>query len=351
MLSGKALDTVRACRFCWMCRHLCPVGLATGREVHTPRAKALLLDMEQKGSGSMEDYAEDMFRCCLCASCAENCETGYDPTAFIREARREIVANGAAPEAVMALVDAYLAEESAGGTAGQGEILLYCGAKDTEAGKEMAGAFGRLLEKAGIPYIAWENEPPDGNRLYDLIGETAEVRRIAERCRDAIHASGARKVVVLNPSAARMFKQEYPAWGLEISAEIVTATSFAAELLKTGKLHMKKAGGMVTYHDPCRLARDLEETEPAREIIRAMGYELKEMIQSGKLTKCCGGVVLDAHSPETAKLTAQGRLADAERIDADVVVVACPGCGSVLGKGEGKVEVKNLFVLMEENIG
>ena len=33
------------------------------------------------------------------------------------------------------------------------------------------------------------------------------------------------------------------------------------------------------------LARDLEETEPARQLIRAMGYECKEMIQSKKTTK------------------------------------------------------------------
>lgn len=349
MLSGKALDTIRACRFCWMCRHLCPVGLATGREVHTPRAKALLLDMEQKGSSTMQEYAEDMFRCCLCASCAENCETGYDPTVFIREARREITAHGLAPQAVAALIEQYIAEEGSPASAGQAELLLYSGAQDTEAGREMQKAFGSLLEKAGIAYMAWEKEPPDGNRLYDLIGETAEVRQTAQKCWEGIRASGAKRVVVLNPSSARMFRQEYPLWGLEIPAEVITATSFAAELLHEGRLHIKKTDGTAAYHDPCRLARDLEETEPARELIRAMGYELCEMIQSGKLTKCCGGVVLDAHSPDISKLTAESRLSDAERIGAGMLITACPGCTSVLKKGAGKVEVKNLFVLMDEH--
>lgn len=349
MLSGKAFDTIRACRFCWMCRHLCPVGLATGREVNTPRAKALLLDMERKGSCRMEDYAEDMFRCCLCSACAANCETGYDPTIFIREARREIAALGLAPEGVAELIEEYMAEGWKAEDAGQAELLLYSGAQNTEESREMKAAFGSLLEKAGIPHMAWEEEPPDGNRLFDLIGETAEVRQIAERCREAIAASGAKRVVVLNPSSARMFKQEYPAWGLEIPAEVVTATSFAERLLEEGKLNIKKAEGIVTYHDPCRLARDLEEMEPARKIIRAMGYELREMIQSGKLTKCCGGVVLEAHSPETARLTAQGRLSDAERIGIGTVIVACPGCASVLKKGGKEVEVKNIFTLLDEN--
>lgn len=350
MLSGKAFDTIRACRFCWMCRHLCPVGLATGREVHTPRAKALLLDMEQKGSSAMQDYAEEMFRCCLCASCAENCETGYDPTVFIREARREITAHGLAPQAVMELIEKYMAEGGTPENTAQAEILIYSGAQDTEDGREMKKAFCSLLEKAGIPYMEWEQEPPDGNRLYDLIGETAEVRQIAEKCRDGIRASGAKRVVVLNPSSARMFRQEYPMWGLEIPAEIETATSFAARLLKEGRLRVKKAEGTAAYHDPCRLARDLEETEPARELIRAMGYELREMIQSGRLTKCCGGAVLNAHSPDVAKLTAESRLSDAERIGVDMLITACPCCTSVLKKGTGNVAVKNLFVLMDENM-
>lgn len=351
MLSGKALHTIKACRFCWMCRHLCPVGLVTGKESNTPRAKALLLDMEQKGTTEMKVYAEDMFQCALCGSCATNCETGYEPPVFIREARRNIVANGLAPDSVMNVIEKLMAADAetqkpASETA---DVLVYIGAHGTETAKEMAEAFGSVLTKAGVPYMTLAAEPADGNELYDLIGETAEVKAAAKKCADAINGTGAKKVVVLNPSAARMFLQEYPAWGLELSAEIVTATAFAAELLKEGKLKMKQAAGVVTYHDPCRLARDLEETEPARELIRAMGYELKEMIQSKKTTKCCGGIALEAHSPNLAQLTASGRLSDADRIAVPVMLTACPGCKSVLQKGSGKVEVKDLFVLLNEN--
>jgi len=351
MLSGKALHTIKGCRFCWMCRHLCPVGLATGKESNTPRAKALLLDMEQKGTVEMSVYAEEMFHCALCASCASHCETGYEPPVYIREARRNIVANGLAPDYVMNVIDKLMAADAetqkpASETA---DVLVYIGAHGIETAKEMAEAFGSVLTKAGVTYMTLTAEPADGNELYDLIGETAEVKAVAKKCVDAINGTGAKKVVVLNPSAARMFLQEYPAWGLDLAAEVVTATAFAAELLKEGKLKMKQAAGVVTFHDPCRLARDLEETEPARELIRAMGYELKEMIQSKKVTKCCGGLVLDAHSPRLSKLTASGRINDADRIDVSVMITACPGCSSVLKKGEGKAEVKDLFALLNEN--
>lgn len=353
MLSGKACNIIKECRFCWMCRHLCPVGLATGKELYTPRAKALLLDMEQKGTAAMEDYAEEMFGCCLCGSCASNCETGYEPPIFIREARRNIVANGMAPAYVMDVIGAYLEKEKAclndSFEFGKADVLVYTGTEGMLESQEMAKDFYAVLDKAGVAYTFFHEEPKDGNVLFDLIGETAEVKKIAKACADAINESGAKRLVVLNPSSARMFKQEYPLWGIELLPEVITATSFAETLVKEGKLRIKQTKGTVTFHDPCRLARDLEETESARNIIRAMGYELKEMIQNKKITKCCGGLVLNAHSPQMAKKVATGRLSDADRIFVDTVVTACPGCKEVLQKGDGKAEVKDIFALLNDH--
>ena len=41
MYSEKAKKHADACRFCYMCRHLCPIELVTGKENNTPRAKGL----------------------------------------------------------------------------------------------------------------------------------------------------------------------------------------------------------------------------------------------------------------------------------------------------------------------
>ena len=39
------ITTEQDCRFCWMCRHVCPVGHVTKRETLTPHAWALLIDV------------------------------------------------------------------------------------------------------------------------------------------------------------------------------------------------------------------------------------------------------------------------------------------------------------------
>ena len=90
MYSQKAVKNADACRFCWMCRHLCPVQLVTGKEANTPRAKGLLVSMERRGQEKMdEDEAEVMYDCLLCEACTNDCATVYDPLIFIREGRTE----------------------------------------------------------------------------------------------------------------------------------------------------------------------------------------------------------------------------------------------------------------------
>ena len=44
-ISEKSKEIMANCRFCWMCRHVCPIGNATGLERNTARARALGLSL------------------------------------------------------------------------------------------------------------------------------------------------------------------------------------------------------------------------------------------------------------------------------------------------------------------
>ena len=104
MISQNALRHAEKCRFCWMCRHVCPVQRQTGREINTPRAKGLLLSMARKGARPFDrDMAQAMYECLLCEACTNDCATGYRPPLFIREARTEAVVSETAPSGVMKL--------------------------------------------------------------------------------------------------------------------------------------------------------------------------------------------------------------------------------------------------------
>ncbi len=366
MFSTDAKKNANACRFCWMCRHLCPIGLVTGKETNTPRAKGLMISMVERGYSFTKEMAADMYECCLCNACAGDCMTGFDPPVFIREARTNAVVEGFVPPHVQKLIDNF---ENTNNIYGipflekfkelssemkdlpeQADILLYIG--DTAAYKkpEIVSAVMKLLDKAGVSFMVLKDEGSSGTELGDLIGYVDDVRLIAKETAKQINAANSNKVVVLDPHCARIFKQEYGEWNCNITSDVVTITTFIAELIKNGKLKPKKLKTKkVTFHDPCKLGRDLEETEPAREIMRAMGLDFKEMFLNGKMTKCCGGVIVNEHSPNLSKLTAEGRWQDVERAGADLLLTACPGCLEVMKK-ETPVDkqVEDIFILLAQ---
>lgn len=357
MLSDKSRKTVEACRFCWMCRHLCPVGLVTGRESNGPRAKALFISMQERGVELEKETALDMYECALCNACASNCETGYEPATFIRDARSALVAKSLVPEKVQKVIDhlldtgslyeADIAQELANfNNPGCGKILVYAGAVAAIKAPEMLRAFLNLLGKAGVEYTLFTGGHSSASAEYDLLGSVQEVQSVCEDCAKAFNDTSADKIVVLDPADAVMFKQQYPIWGIKLNAAVETATAFVAALVKDSRLVPSKAEGKVTYHDPSRLARDLDETECAREIIASMGYELCEMWQSRKLTRSCGGEVLATHSPELVRKMSLARLEDAKRTGAQLVVAACPQSAAELAEA-GTMPVADVFTLLD----
>ena len=360
MFSNKAKEIAEACRFCWMCRHICPVGLVTGCEANTPRARGLLVSMDSRNIPLTADSTEIMYQCSLCGACTNDCATGYDPRVYTREGRTNAVVNGFVPERIQKVIDRAEAGKISGQPANealtaavarlpkQAPVLLYLGEAAWRKG-ECALAVMSLLEKAGVEYTVIKEEPDCGTHLGDLIGYVDEVRQMAATCFEAMKATGAATVIVLDPSYMAFIRHQCAQWEILPEAAFVTATAYCAQLVKEGKLQPAQVGGTATYHDPCHLARDLDETQPARDIIAAMGIELKEMFLNGKMSKCCGGPVMQQTNPDITRQMAQARWADAQFIGETKLITACPCCGDIMGQTapEG-MQHADLFQLLAE---
>lgn len=356
MFSDNAKVQIEACRNCWMCRHVCPVGLATGREAATPRGRAVLLNYTLRGMKIENEIAADMFACALCNNCTSWCETGYQPAVFIREARTNALVDGLIPVNVQPVVDRALATGTIYAEApaaieanvpAKADVLLVLGETARVKQPTIAKAAISLLAKAGVNFTVIANEPPVGAMMYDLVGEIQEVKAVAEKFFAEADKTGASAIVCVDPTDARFFKQECAKWGIG-GKDVFTITAYLAEQVEKGALKVVKPwNGTVTFHDPCRLARDLEETEPARALLKAAGAELKEMYLNRKDTRCCGGEVLGSHSPATTAKIAQNRLDDAKRTGAELMITACPGCSQSFGALAGDY-VKNVLELLDE---
>ena len=360
MFTNKALEQADACRFCWMCRHVCPVGQVTGKESNNARAKGFLVSMDGRGAPLDETSMEIMYECTLCKACTNDCATGYDPSIFILEARTKAVVDGLVPPNVQPVLDRAMAgcmyqepenDELAGiieDLPEQADVLVFLGPVARRKQPQIAISLLSLLAKAGVSYTAIAGEPQSGADLGDLVGYVEEVKKAAEACAEAIRKTGAKTVVVLDENDAVFMKHQWAEWGIECG-EIVTATACVAGLIRDGKLAPAKADMTACYHDPARIARDLEEWEPAREIIRAMGIELHELFHNKKGTKSTGGGMLHQTSPGIGKLVAEARMNDIRFAEESIVITSTPTAfDNLSGLGAEDVAVKDLFMLLDE---
>ena len=328
--SKKHID---ACRFCWMCRHICPIGNATGLERNTSRARALGLSLVNREAYGIEEVVDNVYECACCGACTKECVTGWDPVMFTKEARLDAAMEGKLPEYINVLVDNCLATGNAYGAteidaylkaaiaahAAKTDTLLFLG---VDAMYKVPGAAInaiKVLEKAGVEFTVLEGEPASGQQLEYLISAANETKEQMTACAKVIGAY--KTVVAFDPQDAKVFKREYKEWGVELACDVKTFTAYVAELLDAGKLTAKNTGKAVVFQDPFQLARDLKETEEPRKVVAAYA-NLNEMLCHGKDTMWAGNILMAQWMPEVIKKVADGRIFNAKGVKADTIVTA-----------------------------
>lgn len=324
----KAKEHIDSCRFCWMCHHVCPIGNATGLERNTARARALGLSMVARDAIEYsDDIVGNVYECSLCGGCMTDCVTGWDPVMFTKEARLGAALDGKLPDYVMTMLQNLTEKGNIYGVENENKIpdfapadtLLFIG-EDTRAfgcAKEAAA----LLKKAGVDFTILKDEPNSGYSMDFLIGAAAETKAVMENCASVLN--GYKKVICYDPADAKVMLREYKEWGIELKAEVVTFTAFVAELIASGKLAVKKSDAVFTPQDSPLLARDLEETQPMRDVLGACG-EINEMLLNREHTQLAGNLIMNEYMPAVMEQVAANRWVNATNMGAKAVVTASP---------------------------
>ncbi|MBQ7107011.1 MAG: (Fe-S)-binding protein [Clostridia bacterium] len=334
IMSEKCKQHVDSCRFCWMCHHICPIGNATGQERNTARARALGISLVNREAIELEEIMDNIYECCTCGACVHDCTTGWDPVMFTKETRLQAALDGKTPDYIMTLVSNCLETGNAYGKTATCETLtaaikahsdkkdtlLFLGVDAKFMACEQANKAIKVLDKAGVDFTVLENEPASGVQLDFLIGAANETKEQMTACAKALGEY--KTVVVYDPNDAKAIKQLYKEYGIEVNANVVTYTSFVASLLRDGKLEAKNSGKSVVFQDPYQLSRDLEETEEAREIIKAYA-ELNELLLNRGETVWAGNILMAQYMPEVIKLVAKRRIFNAKSVGAKAIVTAC----------------------------
>jgi Fe-S oxidoreductase len=207
-----------------------------------------------------------------------------------------------------------------------------------------------------------------GAPLLDLGDRAAFERRAGENI-ERLNAAGAERVLALCPHCTAALTNDYFDVG-ELEVEVVSLPRYLAELQAEGRLKTnaedsskespEEDSGVssrdslkVTFHDPCRLSRFLEEGEEPRALLDSLaGVERLEMGRSGKSAWCCGSGAWAAQIvPDLSRFAARERVAEARATGAACIVTACSYCTDSLRKAAGrKTRVVHLAELIAERM-
>jgi Fe-S oxidoreductase len=364
-------EKTRLCSVCFkMCRDVCSVAGATRHEADSPHNRGFFAQQVAEGRETMDGQVVDyFFRCSMCKTCREACETGMD-TSEIMLAARTGLPDTLLPEKVRAAKQAVTSGAYWGSDSpeaakllskypptGGSDPVLYFGQRLRAGNGQAIGSALAVLGKIGVKFGVMRHEPSTG-QIAHFLGFKDDAGRLAESFSRAVRESGVRTLVVFCADDLRMIEKEYPTLGVEMpKIEIVSAPEFLLKALSEKKPSLKKwEGPVVTYHDPCALGRELRVFEAPRRIIRsAAASHFREMALTRDQAPCCGwGMGLEITHPEISRLMADRLLLMAGEVGAGTLVTGCPTCRDAMVKNRdgrlskiGDGDIVDLFEFIE----
>jgi Fe-S oxidoreductase len=357
------IATTEGCRYCLMCRHVCPVTRVTYNEATSPHGWALEIASVRRGLLDWNaETADLLYQCADCGLCQSFCATDQPLPQAIVAARAEVVAGGWAPVAVAEVEAALRRWGHPYGAAAEGpeettpaETALFVGAAAWHRERDNLHAARRLLDRAGFAHGQAAVGRSSGYLAYTLgLRETAHM--LARATVEEIRRIGARRLVVLSPEQAYTLRTLYPLLGARLpeDVEVVELTVLLAALLDEGRLKLRPAPLDLAYHDPCQTPRiGGRWRAPRRLLAAATTLPLREGFWREQRAANCGASGgLPWTQPRLAARMAQAALSDATATGAAYVVTDAPKCLAHLRSAvDGqRVVVRGLYEVLAERL-
>lgn len=374
-----------ACVQCGKCEAACPafaagqplnpkkliqdmvVGLAGGTDAKFAGSPYPGKEIGQHGGNPHQPIvnglvdAETLWSCTTCRACVEECPMMIEHVDAIVDMRRHLtLEKGATPNKGAEVLENLIATDNPGGFAPGGrmnwaadlnlnllsdkqsvDVLFWVGdgAFDMRNQRTLR-AFVKVLKAAKVDFAVLGLEERDSGDVARRLGDEATFQMLAKRNIQTLNKYSFKRIVTCDPHSFHVLKNEYGAF--DGNYLVQHHSTYMAELISGGALNLgQHKGSSVTYHDPCYLGRYNGEYEAPRDVLRALGIEIKEMQRSGFRSRCCGG---GGGAPITdipgKQRIPDMRMEDIRETGAELVAVGCPQCTAML---EGVVEPRPLI--------
>lgn len=329
---ARLLPAWEACVNCGLCTARCPVlrALLTAEGRYTgPRQVATSLSRAFPEAWTAHDT---VYTCTLCGACEAVCPVGVPIPDLVASLRRAIALQEVhdAAEYVHSAHRALLRSlREQGNIFGQdlaawsrrerAESVFFVGCAFSYWERESVAATMTLLQHLGVDFTTVDEVCCGGPA--PMVGAPGEVEALAQRNLAAFAAAGTRKVITACPRCA-LTLSTHPAYrGLEVR-HTVQVLAEHLDRLPAGLLEE-----VLTFHDPCELARGLGEVWAPRQVLARVGGAIWEMDACREHTDCCGGGggVRGAFTRLSLQM-ARARLEAAVATGAGVLLTECPTC-------------------------
>jgi Fe-S oxidoreductase len=297
-------------------------------------------------------YSEDeIWSCTTCGACEEECPLLVEYIDKIVDLRRGLVDDGNVPQSLQKPLKALdsrgnpygkMAKKRADWASagkleqtsrvkvlnGEGASTLYFVDSITSYDDRIQAigqATAKILNHVGEDFGILGAAEKDSGHEVRRFGEETLFRALRDHNTQAIHESGARRIVTSDPHAYNALKHDY-----KDVPPVEHISQVIAREVKSGriKFHPAENGKVYTYHDPCYLGRHNQIYDDPRNVLDAIpGLKRVEMRRSRDRSFCCGGGGLMLfYEPKEEERIGVKRVRMAAEAGANVIVTACPFC-------------------------
>jgi Fe-S oxidoreductase/coenzyme F420-reducing hydrogenase delta subunit len=337
---------IKLCRECGKCSSSCPITRMNPD--FSPRMTVRRVLTGTEGSPFLD---EGIWNCLTCGLCNARCPSNVRYVDFMIACREEAKSlertQSCAHKDILLDLQRIMAHPKINQNrlrwlprgakySENGDVLYFVGClpyfgvifRDSKANTlETARSVVKILNKADIEPVLLKNERCCGHDLH-FTGDRVNFEKLAKLNVSAIKRANPKKVVTSCPECYRTLKLDYPKIVGDLDFEVLHISEFLVELIENEKLELPSTfkAIKVTYHDSCRLGRQMGVYDPPRTVINSIpDIDLLEMNRNKENSLCCG-VSSWLNCGKFSKQIQLNRLKEAKATGAQWLITSCPKC-------------------------